>query len=154
MNLFIIRHAIAEERSAGKADEKRRLTSEGREKWKREIRGLKALGIRFDPVFHSPWTRAVETAELLDGEKIETTALARPPRDELLHELRGPSAAVVGHEPWLGELIAWLVTSDAALGPRFVMKKGGVAWLEGTPKPGRMRLLALLPPKALRAAGR
>ena len=60
----------------------------------------------------------------------------------------GETVAVVGHEPWLSELIAWLVVGEPADGDaRFRMKKGGVAQLRGTPRPGRMQLRALLPPK-------
>ncbi|MBL8954027.1 MAG: histidine phosphatase family protein [Myxococcaceae bacterium] len=158
MNLFIIRHAIAEERTDDGDDTQRALTKEGREKFKEAVAGLKALGYRFDRLYHSPWRRAVETAEeaakLVDGELTALDALAGPPRDALLSELRGVDVAVVGHEPWLGELIAWLVTGELGLGAHFVMKKGGVAWLEGTAQPGKMTLRALLPPKVLRAASR
>ena len=77
-------------------------------------------------------------------------ALAAPPSRGLLEVLgeAGETVAVVGHEPWLSELIAWLVVGEPADGDaRFRMKKGGVAQLRGTPRPGRMQLRALLPPK-------
>ncbi len=158
MELFIIRHATAVERSEGRDDAKRPLTGEGRKKWKRAVEGLDALGVRFDRLYHSPWRRAVETADalakLVEGESLETQALAAPPREALLTELQGARVALVGHEPWLSELVAWLVTGDSGHGERFVMKKGGLAWLEGSLSPGKMRLKALLPPKALRAAAR
>jgi phosphohistidine phosphatase len=157
MELFIIRHATAVDRREGRDDATRRLTDEGREKFRRAVDGLEELGVRFDRHYHSPWTRAVETADeaarLLDGESVVTQALASPPRPALLEELRGQRVAVVGHEPWLGQLVAWLVLGDESLGDRFELKKGCVVWLEGPPQPGKMILKALFTPKVLRAAG-
>lgn len=154
MELFIIRHATAEERREGKDDAARKLTKAGREKWRHAVGGLDALGVRFDRLYHSPWTRAVETADeaeaLIDGDRVMTERLAAEPGPELLAELTGDCVAVVGHEPWLGQLVAWLITSKTDAAERFLMKKGGVAWLEGEPRPGKMTLKALLPPKVLR----
>jgi phosphohistidine phosphatase len=154
MELYVIRHVEAEGRRPDREDAKRRLTDRGRERLKEEVAGLRALEIRFDRLYHSPWRRAVETADglmkLVDGERVETKALATAPRQALLDELAGRTVAVVGHEPWLSELIAWLVTGDALAGRRFEMKKGAVAWLSGPARPGRMMLGALYPPKALR----
>ncbi len=155
MELFLIRHAEAEPRRAGKDDTRRPLTERGKARWRRSVKGLGRLGVRFDHVFHSPWLRALETASalepLLEGETTVTEGLARAPRDPLLHELSGRRVAAVGHEPWLSELLAWLVLGRREDGARFELKKGSVAWLEGRPKPGGMVLRALLHPKALRA---
>jgi phosphohistidine phosphatase len=57
----------------------------------------------------------------------------------------------VGHEPWLGELVAWLAFGDTRFGEALVIKKAGVLWLEGTAVPGGMQLRASMPPKLLRA---
>jgi phosphohistidine phosphatase len=65
--------------------------------------------------------------------------------------LHGHSVAVVGHEPWLGELIGWLTAGDPRAGEALVIKKGSVSWLEGSAVPGGMSLRALLPPRVLRA---
>jgi phosphohistidine phosphatase len=61
-----------------------------------------------------------------------------------------PRVAVVGHEPWLGELIALLTTGESRHGETIPLKKGGVAILEGAPTPGGMTLRALLPPRVSR----
>ena len=58
---------------------------------------------------------------------------------------------MVGHQSWLGELVAWLAFDDASLGASIDLKKGGVIWLEGTAVPGGMAVRAMLPPKVLRA---
>lgn len=65
--------------------------------------------------------------------------------------------ALAGHEPHFSALLSWLLLGDfagasaqEALGECFQMKKGGVAWLEGEPVPGGMRLKGLFPPKVFR----
>jgi phosphohistidine phosphatase len=58
--------------------------------------------------------------------------------------------ALVGHEPMLSSLAAWLVTGDRRRGAMFEIKKGAALVLDGEPRPGGMRLVASLPPKTLR----
>jgi phosphohistidine phosphatase len=153
VNLFVIRHAIAVERSDELADEARPLTAEGVARFRRVVHGLRRLGVQLDELRHSPWTRAVETADLLmplvDGESVVDAGLARAPAADFLARLRGKRVGVVGHEPWMGELIA-LLTQGSQGRPSFEMRKGGVAWLEGEPREGGMQLVALLPPRVLR----
>jgi phosphohistidine phosphatase len=157
MELLVIRHAIAVPGSMLLADADRPLSPQGRKRFSQAVMGLQRLGIRCDRLYHSPWLRAVETAELLgpvlDGEMVSSPALARPPSQDLLDALVGERVALVGHQPWLGELVYWLVVGDQSDDSGFAFKRGGVAWLEGRPKPGRMVLRAFLPPKALRGLG-
>ena len=158
MQLFVIRHAIAEDAIAGQADADRELTPEGHRRFRRAVRGLKALDIRFDQILTSPWVRARATAELLSpvagNEPIVTDLLCQRPRAELLAAIAEypTHIAVVGHEPWLGELIAWLAFGDMRHGEAIEIKKGSLTWLEGSAVPGGMSLRAMLPPKLLRAA--
>lgn len=161
MQLLVIRHAIAVERGEDDTDEEdaaRPLTKRGRRRFARAAQGLERLGLDVERLLHSPWRRAVETAELLAplvrGEARATRALTTSPRAELLAELSAPGdarVAVVGHEPWLGELVGLLTCGATTHGDALRLKKGGVAWLEGTPTPAGMRLRALLPPRLLRA---
>jgi phosphohistidine phosphatase len=157
VDLFIIRHAAAAKRSPGGDDAQRRLTARGAERWRRSVEGLRRLGIRFDRLYSSPWLRAVETAEaatpLLHGKRVATEHLATPPRAALLAALKGKRVGVVGHEPWLSQLLAWLLLADPQEASRFVLKKGSVAWLSGALEPGAMQLNALFTPKSLRAMG-
>jgi len=150
------------------------LTRQGRRRMQRGVRGLLALGLHCDFALHSPWTRALETAALLqpvvDGETRSCAALARAPDEALLAEVRraaeacarevgvdgsevGPRIALVGHQPWLTEVVAWLTFGERGAGPRVLFGKGSVAWLEGTPAPGGMVLKALLPGRVLRTLG-
>ena len=159
MHLFVVRHAAAEGSEQGAAGAARELTEAGRDKLRRAVRGLRALDIRFDRILTSPWKRAAQTAKLLEpvasGPTIATELLAQPPRPELLALLAegGETTAVVGHEPWLGELAAWLAFGDPRHGEALQIKKAGAVWLNGTAVPGGMHLLALLPPRILRALG-
>ena len=154
MELFVIRHAEATARETSPDDAARPLTPRGRKRFDAVVRSLQALEVRFDRVVHSPWLRAVQTADLLapllDGETEVTSLLADEPSEALLGKVVGERVALVGHEPWLGETVSWLVTGDRA-GARFAFDKGGVAWLEGEPSPGGMALRALLPCRVVRA---
>ncbi len=155
MQLFLVRHAIAVPSAEDRPDAERPLTDEGRKRFAREVRGLDRLGVRLDRVLHSPWTRAVETAELLhrllDGESLVEPGLAREPDAELVAQLaRGERVAAVGHEPWMSELLALLVTGSKTHAERFRFKKGQVAWLEGEARPRGLVLVASLPPRVLR----
>lgn len=157
MQLFLIRHAIAAPGSPALPDAQRPLTSQGRERFAQAVAGMQRLGIRLRQVHHSPWLRAVETASLLapvlKGDLVPSQALARSPEAALLHEIDQTPAALVGHEPWMSELLAWLITGSPSAAATFAFKKGGVAWLDGPPRPGAMVLRACLPPKVLRALG-
>jgi phosphohistidine phosphatase len=165
MHLFVVRHAIAEDAEPGDDDASRKLTSDGARKFKRSVQGLRELRWTFTRVLTSPWTRAMQTAELLkpitDGPTISTELLCDKPRPELfalIAETSGPdngedtrhATALVGHEPWLSELVGWLAFGDPHHGKGLELKKGGVVWLEGTAVPGEMKLRAMLPPKVLR----
>lgn len=150
MQLTIIRHAIAED---GEDDAARPLSKKGRHRFAESVEAMRELGLRFDKILHSPKKRAVETAELLaglcEGPLQATPLLAREPGVELWTLLEGERLAVVGHEPHLSALLAWLVTGEPG-GAKFELKKGGVAQLSGEAEPAGMTLCTLLSPKVLR----
>jgi phosphohistidine phosphatase len=155
MELFLVRHAIAVPQAEDLPDAARPLTDEGRKRFTQVARGLDRLGVRLDRVLHSPWTRAVETADLLArvliGESAVEMGLAREPDADLVTRLaQGERVAAVGHEPWMSELLALLVTGNKTHAARFGFKKGQVAWLTGDAKPRGMALVASLPPRVLR----
>jgi phosphohistidine phosphatase len=156
LDLLVVRHAIAGPAGAGVRDAERELTHEGRQKMRRAVAGLQQLELRLDLVLHSPWRRAAQTAELLapllvDGGEVRACAqLAAEPGPALLDALRGGRVAVVGHEPWVSQLVAWLAFGQRDLGRGVEFRKGGVARLSGDPRPGGMMLLALWTPASLR----
>lgn len=163
MQLFVVRHAIAVEAEPGQDDDARELTPDGARKFRRAVQGLRQLDWTFDRILTSPWMRAMQTAQLLapvtDGLVISTELLCDKPRPELfalIAETTAPqkkrhATAVVGHEPWLSELVAWLAFGDPHHGEALDLKKGGMVWLDGTAVPGGMQIRAFLPPSVLRA---
>lgn len=157
MELYVVRHAIAFDAAPAGGDPLRALTPKGARKFRRSVRGMRTAGLKFEHVLTSPWLRAVQTAELLapiaEREPIATDLLCQRPSSELLTriaELAGRTA-VVGHEPWLSELVAWLAFGDSRHGEAIDLKKGSVTWLEGGVVPGGMTIRAILPPKLLRS---
>lgn len=130
---------------------------------KRNAAGLARVVPKLDLVATSPLVRAAQTAELLarayagvevttvdalasgGSRKAVVSWLASRPRDERI--------AIVGHEPDLGELVAWLVTGRVA--PALAMRKGGACLLEitGAPDRGTAGLKWFLPPSLLRKLG-
>jgi phosphohistidine phosphatase len=154
MLLTLVRHAPAEAPGGDVRESERALTAEGRRKLRRLVRALERGELRFDRLLYSPMRRAAETAELLmplvDGPALVEPLLAQPPSADLLARLSGERPALVGHQPWLGELLGWLVLGARDLGPAFDWKKGGLALLSGEPQPGRMHLTGFLPPGLLR----
>lgn len=157
MQLFVIRHAIAEDAAPEQADSDRELTDDGERKMRQVVKGLRKLDVEFDRILTSPWKRATQTAMLLaplcEEPPLATDLLAQSPKSELLALIAelNETTAVVGHEPWLGELIAWLAFGDTRHGEALDLKKGGIVWLEGSCVPGGMQLRAVLPPKITRA---
>jgi phosphohistidine phosphatase len=159
MQLLIIRHAIAVERGTpGMPDEERPLTPEGEAKFREAAKGLARLVDRPDALLTSPWLRARQTAAIAAAawgqiELKETAALAGGSFDEQAAVLdRYPddaTVAVVGHEPWVSELLARLLGSRHD--DRVTFKKGGAALVD---VPGRLAdggsLAWFLPPKVLR----
>src|SRR5512137_1745248 len=120
MDLYILRHAIAVNREDASCprDSERPLTAKGAAKLRKVIRGMKALGLSFDLIVTSPYVRARQTAELVADDlgaatKVERTPHLAPDGDpRALMDLigsrphEGGRILVVGHEPYLGQLIS------------------------------------------------
>lgn len=161
MDLLLVRHAIAEDPRADIDDAERALTPEGEGRFGRAVEGLRRLGLRADACWHSPWRRATETAALLRPivaapPEVEPLLAVAPGRALLARLADLPderTLALVGHQPWLGELAAWLCLGDAAAAPGLRVRKGGLLWLRGAPCAGGMALEAVLKPALLRRIG-
>ncbi len=140
MRILIIRHAIAESPGEGTYhpanDDMRPLTKQGRSRMRKGALGLKRI-TDIDIIGHSPLVRATQTADILgevfnDANTVPVPELApgRGP-ETVAHWLgfvsRQATVAVVGHEPDLSTLVAWLTTGVAA--PFLKLKKGGAVLL-------------------------
>lgn len=136
-------------------DAERGLSARGRKSFARVVAALERMGVRLDRIETSPLMRAVQTGRmlhpLLDGEAHVNDLLANAPGTELIEGLDGMSTALVGHEPWMSELLALLLSARRELASSLAFPKGGVAQLEGAPRPGAMRLLGYWRPEAFEA---
>jgi phosphohistidine phosphatase len=163
MQLLVVRHAIAAERSARWPDDAERpLTPAGAERASQAALGLRRIADPPARVLASPLRRAQETAAILTRfagwpeASVCVQLLPGASPEELLALLartRDRRIALVGHEPALGRLLAACLPGGMNE-TAFEMKKMGVALLEfpGAARAGRGRLVWLLPPKVLRAA--
>jgi phosphohistidine phosphatase len=160
MDLYILRHGIAEDVSKTGLDRDRVLTEEGIEKTKSAAKALRKLDVQFDAIFTSPYARARQTAEIVANELGLTSILqlvdaigADSSAEAVLAELKRivrkhSSILVVGHEPILSSLISLLLSGSPSLS--VTMKKGGLCKLSCVrPEPGAARLECLLTAKHL-----
>jgi phosphohistidine phosphatase len=166
VDLYLVRHAIAFDADPTQwpDDSLRPLTPEGEQRFRRAATGLRALVSSVEVVLSSPWARAWRTAELLEQEATwpapvacEALASGRPVA-EVLQAVQpyasAKSVALVGHEPTMHEIAAYLLTADAGH-LQIEFRKGGIARLDvnANLRPGDAYLVWVLPPKVLRAIG-
>jgi phosphohistidine phosphatase len=163
MDLYLVRHAIAEERDVAcwPDDADRPLSAKGIDRFERAARGLATLVPSVDLVLASPFTRAWQTAEILAKEAgwptpVRTDALGAERTAEeafaAVQSAYGAGAiAAVGHEPNLSAIGSLALVGHIHLPVE--LKKGAVLTLtfEREVAPGRAYLRWLLPPRALRA---
>jgi phosphohistidine phosphatase len=157
MTLYLIRHAQADERGPNYPDDsKRPLIDKGLKQAKSLAKALKALGFTFDQLFSSPYTRAAQTAEpliprLKKGRHIHyLDTLADNTYAQLLVDVKerlGKSdsvIALVGHEPYLGELAAYLLTGENDE-PKITFRKAAMLELSGELEASQMTLEMFMP---------
>jgi phosphohistidine phosphatase len=125
MRLLLIRHADAGERDPAlwPDDTQRPITEKGRRRHRRVAKRLKRRGLTPTLLLASPWMRAWQSAQLVAEHGggpgvVAAPALAESPRLAAIAAAVGRPApdavvALVGHEPWLGELASILLTGDS-----------------------------------------
>jgi phosphohistidine phosphatase len=154
MQVVLIRHARAEERTLFKRDRTRALTEDGRRRMRKAARGLHALLPGLTQIATSPLLRARQTAEIvaavyagIDTVSLPALSPGAAPR-AVLAWLRAQPAdatlALVGHEPDLGLLAGWLLSGKPTGFVQF--KKGAAALIEfvDAPAAGKGTLAWLL----------
>lgn len=120
MQVYLLRHGIAEELQAGKSDSDRALTAAGRSKLRETLRVAADAQLKPSLILTSPLLRAVETAEIArsvlrySGDLLRTKALvpdAQPEGvwDEIRIHHDQPEILLVGHEPLFSQLAAFLL---------------------------------------------
>src|SRR6476620_7663922 len=126
MQIYLLRHGVAEDRSATGRDADRRLTDEGRAKLRRVLERAHQAGVRPSLILSSPYRRALETAEIAarelgyEGKIVRTPALIPDSSPQhvwdAIREHRNESAVLVaGHEPLFSATVAFLVGSTRAM---------------------------------------
>jgi len=144
MYLFIIRHAVAEEREEfakkNADDSLRPLTSKGRKKHQKMILSLEKEFDKLDLIVTSPYLRAKQSAQILseltEGAKIVESAELVPhaPPQALMKWLKThcgghKKVAVVGHEPHITSFVSYILSGND--NESFIeMKKSSVALVE------------------------
>ncbi len=137
MEIYILRHAIAEDPQAGVPDAERALTDAGREKLHAVLEQARAAGARPALILTSPYRRALQTARVaghvLGCNKIVETGVLTPESTpkavwEAIAARRRESALLLaGHEPLLGMTVGFLLGAPAL---RVDFKKAGLVRLD------------------------
>ena len=138
LELYLLRHGIAEDRAPSGRDPDRALTDRGKEKLEKVLRRAQKSGVQPTLIISSPYKRALETAEIAAREldyhseivKSERLTPHSTPHD-LWSEVRAhrdePSILLAGHEPLFSAAVAWMVGSTRAM---VDFKKGGLARID------------------------
>jgi len=142
MNLYLLRHGIAAEPGlAGfQPDSERPLTAKGENRLRTAVRAMEKLELSFDLILSSPFLRAKQTAEIITrnfklrkklafSDDLTPTGNPRLLIQQLNRFRPEPeNVLLVGHEPYLGKLVALLAAGNSSLEIDF--KKGGLCKLE------------------------
>jgi len=123
MELYLLRHGVAEDGHAHIPDAERALTSEGRRKLRQVLESAAAAGLEPSLILTSPLKRALQTAEIAQdvlkykNELLRTKALAPgATAEQVWDEVRvhrdERSLLLVGHNPLLSELSGYLLGSS------------------------------------------
>jgi phosphohistidine phosphatase len=137
MELYILRHGIAEDHNAA-GDAQRALTDEGRRKLRRVLERAEKAKVEPSLILSSPYKRARQTAELAaevlgyDKKIVEIETLVPEGSPAALWEdiraRRQESAIfIAGHEPMLSSSVAWLLGYPTM---QVEMKKGALARID------------------------
>ena len=161
MNLYILRHGIAADRSSEYPDDNLRpLTRKGIDRMRREAKGMSAMGIAPDLIISSTLVRAVQTAEIVQQGLSAPSSMANSEAlvpwghpSQILRELAeshstSSSVMVVGHEPHLSSLVSYILTGEVSW--LISLKKGALCSIDLSSS-GRGQLLWALAPRQLRA---
>jgi phosphohistidine phosphatase len=155
MNLFLIRHSIAENISIDKKDFDRELTEEGKFVIKKTSEAWKNYIGNIDVVLTSPLRRAIQTAEIISTNLQEKQNLIKDNNlgtgsrtadlIDILNSLEYQNIVVVGHQPDLSQHInnfCGTGSFNLAFPPASLAK----IEFDNSIKYGRGRLIYFIPP--------
>lgn len=138
MEIYILRHGIAEEAHAGMRDADRALTGEGKTKLQPVLRRARAIDVQPPLILTSPYRRARETAEvaaeaLRNASKLVNSKTLTPESspeavwDEIRNHKTNAQIMIVGHEPLLSSVYAYLLGAGSV---QIDVKKGSLGRID------------------------
>ena len=166
-----MRHGYAGNRlSDPMKDIKRELTVSGKKEVVEIEKSLKKLGVKFNVIFSSPFTRAFQTAQIIaeeykSTEQIEQSEELKPngSKDSLSNKLSKLSIdsviLIVGHEPYLSSMINDIISNNADTDRNYntnhnniILKKAGLSRIKITSTVPKLKgeLRWLLTPRILK----
>jgi len=126
MQIYLLRHGIAEDARPGEPDADRALTGEGKDRLRRVLKRARSAELNPTAILASPYRRAVETAAVAadvlgyKGEIVRVQALTpdASPYDtweEIRDRQAERSILLASHEPLMSSLAAFLLDSPALM---------------------------------------
>jgi phosphohistidine phosphatase len=155
MQIYLLRHGIAEDERAGMPDRDRALVPEGRKKLKEVLRLARQADTAVSLILSSPYRRARQTADMVveflasEAESLESATLTPDGRpDSVWQEIRAhktvDSVMLVSHEPLMSATAAYLLNAPAL---RTDFKKGALMRIDvesfGAQPHGTLRWLVI-----------
>ncbi len=138
MEIYLLRHGIAEDLPPGAKDSDRALTPEGKRKLREVLQFAKASDMAPDVILTSPYLRARQTAELAaqllryKSKPVECSSLVpggdpREVWDDIRSYKEARSLLLSSHEPLTGYLIGFLCNA-----PNLIVdvKKGSITRID------------------------
>jgi phosphohistidine phosphatase len=134
MQVYLLRHGVAEEQRSGLSDADRALTQDGRRKLRQTLQAASEANVQPTLILTSPLKRAVETAEIAQkvlaykGELVRTESLMPSSSvEEVWAEIRAhrneAAVVLVGHDPLFTNLAGYLLGAPDV---QIDVKKGSV----------------------------
>ena len=173
MDIFILRHGEAGKKltTGNNKDSERPLTAAGQKEVVEIANSFKELEIRFDLIISSPLKRAHQTAAIVaktlkKQKKMEDWNELKPEgnKQDLYRKLSSStqfkqysSVLIVGHEPYLTDMISDIISDGKGRSGHIVLKKAGLARIgitSFTPPNLHGELKWLLTPKHLKNMGK
>ena len=156
MDLLLWRHAQAEDPAPGQTDAERKLTGHGQTQAQKMAKwilhhGPSKLEIRVSPAQRTLQTGQALNQAFLPEARLTTEGSLESHVDVIRELLHKPALLLVGHQPTLGQLAAFLMTGEPSR--YWDIPKGGLWWFTLRPFPAerglQTSLKAVIAPKLL-----
>ncbi|MCK5690247.1 histidine phosphatase family protein [Myxococcota bacterium] len=129
------------------------LDAIGRDQVALALAGLRLFGASPKLLVHGMYRPAVQSAaivaEAFEMKAEANKALDQRPAAEFVESLSGKIVVLVGEEPRLSQLLAFLILGQAHVDPKGTLAPGGMFWLQGEAKKMGMALRGHMTPEVL-----